>query len=74
MSSSSPNNYVIIFDTNILYEKAENGCDFCEFKFNRLFQNIVDEIEERDLVEHITIAGSSTLAVKYPNSLSINFQ
>lgn len=56
MSSSNPNNYVIIFDTNILYEKAENGCDFCEFKFNRLFQNIVDEIEERDLVEHITIA------------------
>lgn len=56
MSSKGPNNYVVIFDTNILYEKAENGCDFCEFKFNRLFQNIVDEIEERDLIEHITIA------------------
>ncbi|KAB3527071.1 PIN domain-containing protein [Alkaliphilus serpentinus] len=56
MSFSSPNNYVIIFDTNILYEKAENGCNFCEFKFNRLFQNIVDEIEERDLIDHITIA------------------
>ena len=56
MSFSNPNNYVIIFDTNIIYEKAENGCDFCEFKFNRLFQNIVDEIEERDLIEHITIA------------------
>lgn len=56
MSFREPNNYVIIFDTNILYEKAENGCDFCGFKFNRLFQNIVDEIEERDLIEHITIA------------------
>ncbi len=56
MSFRIPNKYVIIFDTNILYEKAENGCNFCEFKFNRPFQNIVDEIEERDLIEHITIA------------------
>lgn len=56
MSFSNSSSYVIIFDTNILYEKAENGCDYCEFKFNRLFQNITDEIEERDLIEHITVA------------------
>lgn len=56
MSSSNRNNYVIIFDTNILFENVENRCDFCGFKLNRLFQNIVSEIEERDLIEHITIA------------------
>ena len=47
---------VLVFDTNILYEKGDNGCNFSDFKFNKLFQNVVDQLEERDLTEYIHIA------------------
>lgn len=55
MSSNQNMDIVLVIDTNVLHEKADNGCNFCEFKFNKLFQNIVDEIEKRDLIENVEI-------------------
>jgi len=55
MSSSTAEKYILIFDTNILYEGTNNGCNFCEFKFNKQFYNVIDEIEKRELVEFVGI-------------------
>jgi len=56
MISKSKDNHVVIFDTNILHETADNKCNYTNFSFNKLFQNIVDEIEARDLIESVSIA------------------
>lgn len=55
MSSKNDNRHIIVFDTNILYEKVDNRCDFTTFKFNKLFQNIIDAIEQRDLIENVEV-------------------
>lgn len=56
MSFDRSEKSIIVFDTNILFENAESRCDFSTFKLNRLFQNIVEEIEERDVVDSFVIA------------------
>lgn len=53
MSYNDELKLVIIFDTNILYEKSERSCNFCKFTFNKLFYNIQERIEELDLTEHV---------------------
>ena len=35
MSSNQNMDIVLVIDTNVLHEKADNGCNFCEFKFNK---------------------------------------
>lgn len=55
MSFRDRTRHIIIFDTNILFEDVENRCDFTQFRFNKLFRNIIDAIEERDLIENIEI-------------------
>lgn len=52
MSSSE---YLIVFDTNILYVPYKDRADFTKFYFNSTFKNIIDKIEELDLYEYVTV-------------------
>ncbi|MBU3161346.1 DUF4935 domain-containing protein [Clostridium frigoris] len=53
MSSSK---YLIVFDSNILYEQYDKKADFSRFYFNSTLTNIIDKIEELDVYEHIKVA------------------
>ena len=52
MSSSE---YLLIFDTNILYSSNNDRADFTSFDFNKSFYRIIDKIEELDIYEHIKV-------------------
>ena len=52
MSSSE---YLIIFDTNILYVPYKEKADFRIFYFNSTFKNVLDKIEELDLYEYVKL-------------------
>lgn len=55
MSFDDYHTKLLVFDTNILFEIGGNGCDFCDFKLNKLFQNVADILEEKDLIDHVRI-------------------
>lgn len=49
------NEYLIVFDTNILYVPYKERADFTTFHFNSTFKNVLDKIEELDLYEHVKV-------------------
>ncbi|MGD9676995.1 MAG: PIN domain-containing protein [Vulcanibacillus sp.] len=51
----SSNEYLIVFDTNILYVPYKDRADFTTFYFNSTFKNVIDKIEELDLYDYIKV-------------------
>lgn len=47
--------YLIVFDTNILYVPYKERADFTTFYFNSTFKNVIDKIEELDLYNYIKV-------------------
>ena len=50
------NDYVVIFDTNVLYTGHTNFADFTKFSFNSNFNNIIEKIESLDIYSEVSIS------------------
>ena len=57
--SSDPQEYFVIFDTNVLYHPYSKRADFTSFSFNSTFENVVGFINQLDIYEHVTIVVPS---------------
>jgi hypothetical protein len=51
----SSREYLIVFDTNVLYVPYKDRADFTQFYFNSTFKNIVDKVEELDLYDNVKV-------------------
>lgn len=52
---SEPQEYFVVFDTNVLYHAYDKRADFSSFSFNSTFDNVVSFINQLDIYERVTI-------------------
>ena len=52
---SDPQEYFVIFDTNVLYHAYDKKADFSAFSFNSTYENVVGYINQLDIYERVTI-------------------
>lgn len=64
---------LIVFDTNILYESTDSSCNFCDFKFNKMFNNVQERIEQYDLTEYVYIGISKIVWKELHNQRFNNY-
>ena len=58
---SNDKRYILIFDTNKLYQSYQRQADFTSFSLNSEFQNIIEMINQLDIYEKVEIALPSVI-------------
>jgi rRNA-processing protein FCF1 len=53
--SSDPQEYFVIFDTNVLYHSYDKKANFSTFSFNGTYENVVGFINQLDIYERVTV-------------------
>ncbi len=53
--SLEPNHYIIILDSNYLYNSYKSGGDFRKFTLNSPFHNLISTIEKLDIYEYVKV-------------------
>ena len=48
--------YIVVFDTNILYQKYDQKADFLNFAFNSTYDNVISLVSQLDIYEKVKIA------------------
>ena len=43
------NEYIVVFDTNILYQKYDKKADFLDFAFNSTYDNVISLVSQLDI-------------------------
>ena len=47
--------YCIVFDTNVLFREYDRYADFTRFSFSATLNTFIDEIEQRDIYDLVSI-------------------
>ena len=53
--SSDPQEYFVIFDTNVLYHSYDKKANFSTFSFNGTYEIVVGFINQLDIYERVTV-------------------
>ena len=55
-SGMGSNDYVVIFDTNVLYVDYDHSADFTKFHFNKVLDKVIEKIEFLDIYSEVSLA------------------